>query len=107
MPREAKLGLVIGVALVILVAVMFFRRDATQARAATDQTTVAARPSGALPVSRSGKKHLVQEGETLFSLAQHYYNDSGRFVELYQANRSVLSTPERLTAGTVLVIPDP
>src|SRR5262245_17107776 len=107
MPREAKLGLVIGVALVIVVAVMLFRKEAAEAGATTHQPTIAARPPGALPVSRGGKKHLVKEGDTLFSLAQQYYNDSGRFVDLYQANRRVLKTPEHLPAGTVLVIPDP
>src|SRR5262245_30719379 len=105
MPREAKLGLVIGVGLVILVAVVFFRKDAAHARAG-DATTVAARPAGALPVVRAGKKHVVKDGETLFGLAQQYYQDSTRFVELYRANNRVLKTPEKLPAGTVLLIPD-
>src|SRR5581483_2905445 len=91
MPNEAKVGLVVGVALVIVMAVVFFRRDAAHARTPAEAAAVAAKPPGALP---SARRHVVREGETLFSLAKRYYNDSGKFVELYQVNRSVLKTPE-------------
>ena len=106
MPREAKLGLALGVGLVILVAVVFFRKDALQARANGDRPAIAAKPPSALPVARGSKTHRVAEGETLFSLSRRYYNDSGRFVELYHANRGVLQSPEQLPPGTVLHIPD-
>src|SRR5436190_3475898 len=102
MPNEAKVGVVIGVALVIVMAVVFFRKDAAHARSAPE---VAARPPGAL-AAPSARRHVVQEGETLFSLAKRYYNDSGKFVELYQVNRGVLKTPEELPAGTVLIVPE-
>ena len=51
-------------------------------------------------------KHTVKEGETLFSLAQHYYKDGARFVEIYLANQETLREPDRLEPGTVLVIPE-
>src|SRR5262249_49079661 len=51
-------------------------------------------------------RHVVAEGETLYGLAEQYYGDGQRFVELYRANRDVLKRPERLEVGTVLVIPN-
>jgi nucleoid-associated protein YgaU len=130
MPNDAKLGLVLGVGLVIAVAVTFFRKDlvtaqstdnpagaainpAVSAPAATPQPEPARRVRGK-PVSAAEgpdteptvRRHTVQEGDTLFTLAQRYYGDGDRFVDLYRANRSVLQTPDALEPGTVLTIPD-
>jgi nucleoid-associated protein YgaU len=128
MPNDAKLGLVLGTGLVIIIAVVFFRRDSATAREGPEQPAAAAAvsPPGLLPTlaprSRSavpaktaagsqaaparGMKHTVKEGETLFSLAQRYYKDGGRFVEIYRANQEALREPDRLEPGTVLVIPE-
>jgi hypothetical protein len=49
MSKDAKLGLVIGIALVIVIAVVFFRKDATVAKAATESTAAAVKPKGSVP----------------------------------------------------------
>ena len=61
---------------------------------------------GNLTTNSAGRRHTVQEGETLFTLAQHYYGDGERFVDLYRANRGVVKTPDALEPGTVLEIPE-
>jgi nucleoid-associated protein YgaU len=104
MPKDAKFGLVVGTGLVLLIAILFFRKEPAAARPGADPASVAVKPAAA--ARRPARKHVVQEGETLFSLASRYYNDSTRFVELYQANREVLTTPEQLPEGAELVIPD-
>jgi hypothetical protein len=38
MSNDAKLGLVLGVAIVLLIALVFFRNDALEARMSTDPT---------------------------------------------------------------------
>jgi hypothetical protein len=38
MSNDAKLGLVLGVAIVLLIALVFFRKDALEARMSTDHT---------------------------------------------------------------------
>jgi nucleoid-associated protein YgaU len=124
MPNDAKLGLVVGVALVIAVAVIFFRKDrpanpaasnvqpapaATPAPPAAGRTALArtARRTADEPIPGvDGRCHTVQEGETLFGLAQHYYGDGDKSSTLYQVNRSRLDSPDELPPGTVLVIPD-
>jgi nucleoid-associated protein YgaU len=110
MTKDAKLGLVIGIGLVIVIAVVFFRKEGASAKTPNETTAAAVKPKGVsvLPGQpRTGVTHTVAEGETLFSVAQHYYHDSGRFVDIYQANRDVLHNPQQLTPGTVIVIPQP
>ena len=50
-------------------------------------------------------RHVIAEGDTLFSLARRYYGDADRFADIYQANRDVLRTPDRLPVGAVIRIP--
>jgi hypothetical protein len=54
MTKDAKLALVIGIAIVIVIAVVFFRKDATTAKAASEPTAAAVHPKSMMP-SNSGK----------------------------------------------------
>ncbi len=138
MPNDAKLGLVVGVGLVIVVAVVFFRRDVptfatndTRAQASSVGlggakapgervarevpgplvgVDVAGRlprplpiPSGATGEARS---HVIQDGETLVSVARQYYGDGDKSTALFRANRDRLRAPDQVAPGTVLLIPD-
>jgi len=51
--------------------------------------------------------HEVQRGETLASIAVHYYGDAARYRAIYDANRNKLSDPSRVYCGQMLRIPDP
>jgi len=130
MQNDAKMGLVVGVIVVIAIAVVFFRKDAglsappfsgeTAAAAVGAPKSIPSVPVHALnrPVEAKTtaatietpavavKHHVVKEGETLFSLAEHYYGDKNRFIKIYEANQAALKTPDALPAGTDLVIPD-
>jgi len=118
MPNDAKLGLALGVGLVIVVAALFARKDVGAVPVHAAGTVLAPSPlpplvpgaaqtagATAAPTSE-GRSHTVQEGETLISLAQQYYGDRSRACEIYHANRDVLMAPDRLPAGAVLRIPD-
>ena len=119
MSKDAKLGLVIGIAVVIVIAVVFFRRDPTAANAGTEPTAAAVKPKGVAPAfsapvvsdvrgtpARAGRTHTVVAGDTLSGLAERYYNDRRKFVAIYDANLNVLNGPDELAPGTVLVLPD-
>ncbi len=124
MPNDAKLGVVVGVGLVIAVAIVFFRKDApaadpaasvkqppapVQAMAPTQSRVVQAQPgirTAPAPAPAEGRCHTVRAGETLFSLAQRYYGDGEKSDLIYQSNRSRLTSPDNLEPGTVLVIPE-
>jgi nucleoid-associated protein YgaU len=125
MPNDAKLGLIVGVGLVIAVAVVFFRKDQLAAQPALEISAPSAsnttsapqslpreqfRPASASKSSRgettrSGQRYVVEEGDTLFKLAERYYGNGDKSADIYQANRDVLKAPEPLSPGTVLFIP--
>jgi nucleoid-associated protein YgaU len=126
MPNDAKIGLVLGVGLVIAVAVVFFRKDAPADASAGEAAPAgivrpippaplpsdSARPTAAHPTGRSvepagPRRHTVREGDTLFSLARDYYGGAEKFDLIYRANRGVLSQPDPLPVGVELVIPEP
>jgi nucleoid-associated protein YgaU len=132
MPNDAKLGMIVGVGLVIAIAVVFFRREAELGQVQPQQppASAAGRVDVSPPVpptlspyrgvSRTvqastairtesarveGQRHVVSPGETLFSLAQRYYKDERKFLEIYRANQPTIQDPDRLPPGKVLIIP--
>jgi nucleoid-associated protein YgaU len=118
MPNDAKLGMVFGVGLVIIVAVIFFRKDTTAADPfatipkSAPAITQVPRPANTNPPARTetppagGKKYVVEDGDTLMGLARRYYGSGEKFDVIYQANRDQLTTTDRLRPGMVLTIPD-
>jgi len=69
-------------------------------------TTFPATPADqAEAVSTGSGTHIVAKGDTLFSLARHYYGDQRRWKDIYEANRSRISSPDRICVGQELVLP--
>jgi hypothetical protein len=127
MPNDAKLALVIGVGLVVAVAIVYFHGDLITGRSpdgkppasvvnppgtppaspgTAEPRRVAARPTSRVSGAPAQREHTVEEGDTLYGLAERYYGDGERFADLYRSNRAVLKRPDRLEVGTVLVIPN-
>jgi nucleoid-associated protein YgaU len=61
--------------------------------------------AGASYASAGSRVHRVAKGDTLFSLARTYYSDARRWKDIYEANRSQVSNPDRIFVGQELVIP--
>lgn len=57
------------------------------------------------PAAGGPRLHTVQAGDTLSRIAQRYYGESSRWLEIVEANRGVLANPNQLTVGTTLKIP--
>lgn len=55
--------------------------------------------------SATGRTHVVQKGDTLYSLARQYYADQKRWRDIYNANRARISDPNSIKVGTKLIIP--
>jgi lipopolysaccharide biosynthesis regulator YciM len=51
--------------------------------------------------------HVVGPGETLSSISSKYYGNPNLWQKIFEANKSLLTTPESLRAGQELVIPRP
>jgi LysM repeat protein len=47
----------------------------------------------------------VEPGDTLSKIAKRFYNDSGKWDRIYQANRDSLQSPSGIRVGQTLVIP--
>lgn len=57
------------------------------------------------PTQGLGRVHRVVRGDTLSSIAQHYYGTSAGWRFLYEANRNIMSNPNQLAVGMELSIP--
>jgi len=49
--------------------------------------------------------HVVQKGDTLSKIAQEYYGDMMLYPKIFEANRDILSHPDRIKPGQKLRIP--
>jgi nucleoid-associated protein YgaU len=122
-PNDAKLGLVVGVGLLIVVAVVFFRKELTPGTTSVEPPSNRVQPPppaippansrivSASPTARTDEKpeprrHTVREGETLSRLAEQYLGDGARYRRIGEANGLKGGADEALPVGTVLVIPE-
>lgn len=56
------------------------------------------------PASQGPRKHIVKSGENLRTIAEKYYNDSGRWRDIYKANTSKI-VGGQVTPGQEIIIP--
>lgn len=52
-----------------------------------------------------GCVHIVQPGDTLYSIAEHYYGHGKYYGKIFAANRNRLVDPKELPVGMRLIIP--
>ena len=57
------------------------------------------------PTSGDGRTYTVQPGDTLSKISIKYYGSSRRYMEIYDANRDILSSATNIRVGQVLRIP--
>jgi hypothetical protein len=121
MPNDAKVGMILGLGLVILIAVVFFQKEGVNATSPPGKPSAAAvhsaRPMSP-PVTRGSsgveagnterrgpapgqvQSHTVREGETLFTLADRFFNDGRKILETYQKNRGAPQEPAPGVSGS-------
>lgn len=56
--------------------------------------------------AQTGKKHIVQQGDSLYKLAQKYYNDGSKWNKILEVNKIILKNRNTLKVRQELVIPD-
>ena len=55
---------------------------------------------------RTERFHIVGRGETLSDVAGRYYGSPTKWQKIYDANRDVITDPDKVRPGTKLIIPD-
>lgn len=53
-----------------------------------------------------GRTYTVQPGDTLSAISREMYGSAGKYMKIYEANTSILDSPDRIFPGQKLVIPD-
>lgn len=51
------------------------------------------------------KKYTVKDGDTLWSISAKYLGSDAKYMQIYEANRKILSNPNIIKAGQELIIP--
>ena len=54
---------------------------------------------------KPGEYYTVKGGDTLSKIAQHYYGDGTRYSAIFEANKPLLSEPDKIYPGQTLRIP--
>lgn len=65
-----------------------------------DQITVAG------PVAQAARFVTVKKGDTLSAIAKAAYGDANKYQKIFEANKPLLSHPDKIYPGQVLRIPD-
>ena len=64
------------------------------------------KPHGYFVQSDGTAAYRIGERDTLSQIARKHLGRSTRWIQIYQLNRSVLTNPNRLKPGTVIILPD-
>jgi len=52
------------------------------------------------------KVHEVESGDTLSSIAKQHYGEANAYQQIFEANRPMLSDPDEIYPGQMLIIPE-
>jgi LysM repeat protein len=52
------------------------------------------------------KVHVVEKGDTLGAIAKKYYGKAGAYMKIFEANKDILTDPDKIKPGQKLRIPD-
>lgn len=50
-------------------------------------------------------KYTVVKGDTLGKISKHFYGEAGKYMQIFNANKNILSDPDEIEVGQELTIP--
>ncbi|MDO8429586.1 MAG: LysM peptidoglycan-binding domain-containing protein [Candidatus Daviesbacteria bacterium] len=107
-PDRSYVNLVLGLLIVLVLGVLAFnylKRDRAEVGPSNQTLEEASKTESLEDVSRENLpgKYIVKEGDTLFTIAESYYNDGYKFESIVETNQ--LDNADNITVGQVLEIP--
>jgi len=57
------------------------------------------------PVGTSGKTYTVKAGDTLSKIAREQFGDANAYMRIFNANKDLLTDPDKIKPGQVLKLP--
>ncbi len=100
--NQSKLSMVLGALIILVVGILvfnYFNRSKSDLGPAQTTTT---EQQDVTPANLPGK-YIVKEDDTLFIIAQKYYNDGYKYTEIAKANN--LDNPDLVEKGQIIEIP--
>ena len=67
---------------------------------------VTAGAPAATAAASAPKVHVVEKGDTLSAIAKKYYGKANAYMKIFEANKDVLTDPDKIKPGQKLRIPD-
>jgi nucleoid-associated protein YgaU len=68
-------------------------------------TPAPAPPAATKAPAAAARTYTVKAGDTLSKIAKEYLGEAGAYPKIFEANRDVLSDPDKIKPGQVLRIP--
>lgn len=100
--NQSRMSLILGALIIFVVGILIFnyfnRNKAEVGPAQQSETT-----QSDVTIDKLPGKYTVKEGDTLFTIAEKYYNDGYQFTEIAKANNLV--NVDSIEVGQVLEIP--
>lgn len=104
--NQSFFNIVLGGLIVVVLGVLlfnYFNRPEEELAGPAQQTESTVDDNGDVRKENLPGKYTVKEGDTLFSIAQNYYDDGYKYPELVETNS--LANENAITVGQVLDIP--
>ncbi len=70
-----------------------------------DAPAAAAAAAGGAPVAAAPRTYTVQPGDNLSHISKHFYGDPNQYAKIVEANKDLISDPDKIRAGMNLIIP--
>lgn len=70
------------------------------------EAEVAAEEAVTAEVDENGRTYTVQSGDTLWAISNKMYGAGGKYMKIFEANKSLLESPDKIHPGQELVIPN-
>lgn len=70
------------------------------------ETPAEAPAAEAGPEENNGKTYTVESGDTLWKISEEVYGNGSNYMKIFEANKDLLDSPDRIFPGQELVIPE-